>query len=171
MAGSVNKVILLGNLGLDPEVRHTQNGRAVANLRLATNEAWTNRATGERHEHTEWHRVTVFKEQTVRFIENYVRKGSRIFVEGQIRTRKWQDREGNDRYSTEVVVQSFQHQLLLLDSRGGGSRGGYDESHNGNGGDSGFDGGYDRSSRRGQDQGGRRGHDYGDVDDDDNVPF
>jgi single-strand DNA-binding protein len=115
MAGSVNKVILLGNLGADPEIRSTQSGQKIANMRLATSESWRDKATGERKEKTEWHRIVVFNENLVRVIENYVKKGSKIYVEGQLQTRKWQDQSGADRYSTEVVLQGFNSQLTLLD--------------------------------------------------------
>jgi single-strand DNA-binding protein len=115
MAGSVNKVILLGNLGADPEIRSTQSGQKIANMRIATSETWRDKATGERKEKTEWHRVVVFNENLVRVIENYVKKGSKIYIEGQLQTRKWQDQSGADRYSTEVVLQGFNSQLTLLD--------------------------------------------------------
>jgi single-strand DNA-binding protein len=117
MAGSVNKVILIGNLGADPEVRHTQDGRPIVNLRLATSESWRDKATGERKERTEWHRVVIFSEQLCRIAEQYLKKGSKIYVEGQLQTRKWQDQSGQDRYSTEVVLQGFNSQLTMLDGR------------------------------------------------------
>jgi len=128
MAGSVNKVILIGNLGADPEIRHTQDGRPIANLRIATSENWRDKATGERRERTEWHRVVIFSEGLVKVVENYVKKGSKVYIEGQLQTRKWQDQSGNDRYSTEVVLQGFNSTLTMLDSRsdgGGGGGGGY----------------------------------------------
>ncbi|WP_107496108.1 single-stranded DNA-binding protein [Thalassobius sp. I31.1] len=131
MAGSLNKVMLIGNLGADPEVRSFNNGGKVCNLRIATSEAWKDRNTGERREKTEWHTVSVFSEGLVRVCEQYLRKGSKVFVEGQLQTRKWQDQSGNDRYSTEVVLQGFGGTLTMLDGRGegggqgGGSRGGY----------------------------------------------
>lgn len=126
MAGSVNKVILIGNLGADPEVRTFQNGGKVCNLRIATSENWKDKNTGERKERTEWHSVAVFSEGLVRVCENYLRKGSKIYVEGKLQTRKWQDQSGNDRYSTEVVLQGFGSTLTMLDGRGegGGSGGG-----------------------------------------------
>ena len=124
MAGSVNKVILIGNLGADPEIRRTQDGRPVANLRLATSESWRDKATGERKEKTEWHRVIIFNENLCRIAEQYLKKGSKVFVEGQLQTRKWQDQSGQDRYSTEVVLQGFRGELTLLDRAGGGSSGG-----------------------------------------------
>jgi single-strand DNA-binding protein len=123
MAGSVNKVILLGNLGADPEVRSTQSGQKIANMRIATSDSWRDKATGERKEKTEWHRVVVFNENLIKVIENYVKKGSKIYIEGQLQTRKWQDQSGADRYSTEVVLQGFNSQLTLLD-RAPGAGGG-----------------------------------------------
>jgi single-strand DNA-binding protein len=123
MAGSVNKVILVGNLGADPEIRRTQDGRPVANLRLATSESWKDKNTGERKEKTEWHRVVIFNENLCRIAEQYLKKGSKVYIEGALQTRKWQDQSGQDRYSTEVVLQGFRGELTLLDSRGssGGS--------------------------------------------------
>ena len=123
MAGSVNKVILVGNLGADPEIRRTQDGRPIANLRLATSESWKDRNTGERREKTEWHRVVIFNEGLCRVVEQYLRKGSKVYLEGQLQTRKWQDQSGQDRYSTEVVLQGFNSVLTMLDSAGGGGRG------------------------------------------------
>ncbi len=120
MAGSVNKVILIGNLGADPEIRRTQDGRPVANLRLATSESWRDKATGERKEKTEWHRVVIFNENLCRIAEQYLKKGSKVFIEGQLQTRKWQDQSGQDRYSTEVVLQGFRGELTLLDRAGAG---------------------------------------------------
>jgi single-strand DNA-binding protein len=124
MAGSVNKVILVGNLGADPEIRRTQDGRPIANLRVATSESWRDKATGERREKTEWHRVVIFNEGLCRIAEQYLKKGSKVYLEGQLQTRKWQDKDGNDRYSTEVVLQGFNSQLTMLDTRGGGAGGG-----------------------------------------------
>jgi len=124
MAGSVNKVILIGNLGRDPEVRSFQNGGKVCNLRIATSETWKDRNTGERRERTEWHSVAIFQEGLVRVAEQYLRKGSKVYVEGQLQTRKWQDQSGQDRYSTEVVLQGFGSTLVMLDGRGEGSGGG-----------------------------------------------
>ncbi len=123
MAGSVNKVILVGNLGADPEVRHMQDGRPVVNLRLATSESWRDKATGERRERTEWHRVVIFNEGLARIAEQYLRKGSKVYIEGQLQTRKWQDQSGQDRYTTEVVLQGFNGNLTMLDSRSGGGAG------------------------------------------------
>jgi single-strand DNA-binding protein len=125
MAGSVNKVILIGNLGADPEIRRTQDGRPIANLRLATSESWRDKATGERKEKTEWHRVVIFNENLCRIAEQYLKKGAKVYVEGALQTRKWQDQSGQDRYSTEVVLQGFRGELTLLDRAGGaGASGG-----------------------------------------------
>ncbi|MEO0982922.1 MAG: single-stranded DNA-binding protein [Pseudomonadota bacterium] len=127
MAGSVNKVILVGNLGQDPEVRQFQNGGQVCNLSVATSENWKDKATGERKEKTEWHRVAIFSEGLVRVAQSYLRKGSKVYIEGQLETRKWQDQSGADRYTTEVVLRGFNATLTMLDGRGegGGDRGGY----------------------------------------------
>ena len=124
MAGSVNKVILIGNLGADPEIRRTQDGRPVANLRLATSESWKDKTSGERKEKTEWHRVVIFNENLCRIAEQYLKKGSKVFIEGALQTRKWQDQSGQDRYSTEVVLQGFRGELTLLDRAGGAGAGG-----------------------------------------------
>jgi len=124
MAGSVNKVILIGNLGADPEIRRTQDGRPVANLRLATSESWKDKTTGERKEKTEWHRVVIFNENLCRIAEQYLKKGSKVFIEGALQTRKWQDQSGQDRYSTEVVLQGFRGELTLLDRAGSTGSGG-----------------------------------------------
>lgn len=121
MSGSVNKVILIGNLGNDPEIRTTQDGRKIATLSLATSERWKDRNTGEQREKTEWHRVVIFNEGLVNVAEQYLRKGSKIYVEGQIQTRKWQDQSGADRYSTEIVLQNYNATLTMLDSKGEGS--------------------------------------------------
>ncbi len=123
MAGSVNKVILVGNLGADPEVRRTQDGRPIANLRIATSETWRDRNTGERREKTEWHRVVIFSEGLAKVAEQYLKKGARVYIEGQLQTRKWQDQQGQDRWSTEVVLQGFNSQLVMLDSAVGGRTG------------------------------------------------
>jgi single-strand DNA-binding protein len=123
MAGSVNKVILVGNLGADPEIRRTQDGRPVANLRVATSDSWRDKATGERRERTEWHRVVIFNEGLCRIAEQYLKKGAKVYLEGQLQTRKWQDQQGQDRYSTEVVLQGFNSQLTMLDRAGGGAGG------------------------------------------------
>ncbi len=121
MAGSVNKVILVGNLGADPEIRHTQDGRPIANLRIATSESWRDKSSGERREKTEWHRVVIFNEGLCRIAEQYLKKGSKVYLEGQLQTRKWQDQAGQDRYSTEIVLQGFNSQLTMLDGRQGGA--------------------------------------------------
>jgi len=121
MAGSINKVILVGNLGKDPEIRRTQDGRPIANLRIATSENWRDKATGEKRERTEWHSVVIFSEGLCRVAEQYLRKGSRVYVEGQLQTRKWQTQDGQERYSTEVVLQNFNSQMVLLDRPGGGA--------------------------------------------------
>jgi single-strand DNA-binding protein len=120
MAGSVNKVILVGNLGADPEIRRTQDGRPIVNLRLATSETWRDRNTGERRERTEWHRVVIFSEGLAKVAEQYLKKGSKVYIEGQLQTRKWQDQQGQDRYSTEVVLQGYNAQLTMLDKAAGG---------------------------------------------------
>ncbi|MET0365549.1 MAG: single-stranded DNA-binding protein [Sphingobium sp.] len=124
MSGSVNKVILVGNLGADPEVRSFQNGGKVANLRIATSEQWKDRNSGDRKEKTEWHTVAVFSEGLVGVVERFLRKGSKIYIEGKLQTRKWQDAQGQDRYSTEVVLQGFDAKLVMLDGPGGGQGGG-----------------------------------------------
>ena len=121
MAGSVNKVILIGNLGADPEIRRTQDGRPIANLRVPTSETWRDKASGERREKTEWHRVVIFNAGLAKIAEQYLKKGSKVYLEGSLQTRKWQDKDGQDRYSTEVVLQGFNAQLTMLDRAGGGS--------------------------------------------------
>jgi len=164
MAGSVNKVILIGNLGRDPEVRSFQNGGKVCNLRIATSERWRDKATGENRERTEWHSVAIFQEGLVRIAEQYLKKGSKVYIEGKLQTRKWQDQSGQDRYSTEVVLQGFDGTLTMLDgpggasSGGGGGGGGYNEmpdDRGDRGGNSPAGGGY-----------GGRGSDM-----DDEIPF
>ncbi|MGA9441979.1 MAG: single-stranded DNA-binding protein [Methyloceanibacter sp.] len=133
MAGSVNKVILIGNLGADPEVRHTQDGRPIVNLRLATTDSWRDKSSGERREKTEWHRVVIFSEGLARVAEQYLRKGAKVYIEGALQTRKWEDQSGQERYTTEVVLQGFNSTLTMLDGRqqsggagesGGGGSGG-----------------------------------------------
>ncbi len=131
MAGSVNKVILVGNLGRDPEVRHTQDGKAIVNLSLATSESWRDKATGERKEKTEWHRVVIFNEALAKVAEQYLKKGSTIYIEGQLQTRKYTDKDGVEKYSTEVVLQNFRGELTML----GGKPGGGDSAGNIGGGD------------------------------------
>ena len=179
MAGSVNKVILVGNLGRDPEVRSFQNGGKVCNLRIATSESWKDRNTGERKERTEWHSVAIFNEGLANVAERYLRKGSKVYIEGQLQTRKWQDQSGNDRYSTEVVLQGFNSVLTMLDSPGGGQGGGGGGSRDdwgGGGGDyagqsSGRGGGFnDGGSSRSGGGGFGGGSDFPD-DLDDDVPF
>ncbi len=140
MAGSVNKVILIGNLGADPEIRRTQDGRPIANLRVATSDSWRDKATGERKEKTEWHRVVIFNENLCRIAEQYLKKGSKVYIEGQLQTRKWQDQSGQDRYSTEVVLQGFRGELTLLDRAGGAGSGGGDFGSEEAGGDFGSPG-------------------------------
>jgi single-strand DNA-binding protein len=119
MSGSVNKVILIGNLGADPEIRRTNDGRPIANLRIATSESWRDKNTGERKEKTEWHRVVIFSEGLTKIAEQYLKKGSKVYIEGSLQTRKWQDQSGQDKYSTEVVLQGFNSVLTMLDGRGG----------------------------------------------------
>ena len=129
MAGSVNKVILIGNLGADPEVRHTQDGRSICNLRLATTDTWRDKQSGERREKTEWHSVVIFNEQLGKIAQQYLKKGAKVYIEGQLQTRKWQDNSGNDRYTTEVVLQNYNGQLTMLDGRSGGASGFNDGGH------------------------------------------
>jgi single-strand DNA-binding protein len=168
MAGSVNKVILIGNLGADPDIKRTQDGRPIANLSIATSDTWKDKNTGERREKTEWHRVVVFNEGLCRVIENYVKKGSKVYIEGQLQTRKWQDNEGKDRWSTEVVLQNYNGVLTMLDGRndnqGGG--GGYDQG-GGSFGQSGPSGGGQIGG--GNQGGGFGGPSGGDIDDE--IPF
>jgi single-strand DNA-binding protein len=182
MAGSVNKVILVGNLGRDPESRSFQNGGKVVNLRIATSETWKDRATGERKEKTEWHSVAIFNENLARTAEQYLRKGSKVYIEGTLQTRKWQDANGGDKYSTEIVLQNFGGTLVMLDGReggggGGGSRGGASGGwgeEDPMGGSGGFGGGNDRGGDRGGSGGGRapaRPSNAFDSDLDDDVPF
>ncbi len=162
MAGSVNKVILIGNLGADPEIRRTQDGRPIANLRVATSDTWRDKATGERREKTEWHRVVIFNEGLCRIAEQYLKKGSKVYLEGALQTRKWQDKDGQDRYSTEVVLQGFNSQLTMLDGRGGGGA-----SSEGGGDDFGSAGPTASRERRPAMAGG--GGDRGEMDDE--IPF
>lgn len=164
MAGSVNKVILIGNLGADPEVRTFQNGGKVCNLRIATSENWKDKNTGERREKTEWHSVAIFQEGLVRIAEQYLRKGSKVYIEGKLQTRKWQDQSGQDRYSTEVVLNGFDGTLTMLDGRtseggGGGYAGGNDSGSYGGGGGGSYGGG------------GGGGAPSGGGDMDDEIPF
>ncbi|TAK50112.1 MAG: single-stranded DNA-binding protein [Xanthobacteraceae bacterium] len=143
MAGSVNKVILVGNLGADPEVRRMQDNRPVVNLRVATSESWRDKATGERKEKTEWHRVVIFNEGLARVAEQYLKKGAKVYIEGQLQTRKWTDQSGQEKYSTEVVLQGFNSQLTMLDRAGGGG-GGYADDSGGDFGSGGPSGGGQR---------------------------
>jgi single-strand DNA-binding protein len=163
MAGSVNKVILIGNLGADPEIRRLQDGRPVANLRIATSESWKDKNSGERREKTEWHRVVIFNENLCRIAEQYLKKGSKVFIEGALQTRKWQDQSGQDKYSTEVVLQGFRGELTLLDRAGGAGAGGGDFSGEESGGEFGSPG----PSRKVAAAVGARGG--GDMDDE--IPF
>ncbi|APX14591.1 single-stranded DNA-binding protein Ssb [Phaeobacter inhibens] len=179
MAGSVNKVILIGNLGRDPEVRSFQNGGKVCNLRIATSETWKDRNTGERREKTEWHSVAIFSEGLVRVAEQYLRKGSKVYIEGQLQTRKWQDQSGQDRYSTEVVLQGIGGTLTMLDGRneggqGGGQGGGGSYGGGSGGGYGGGGGGYDSGQGGGNQGGGFGGGSQGGAShniDDDEIPF
>jgi single-strand DNA-binding protein len=161
MAGSVNKVILIGNLGRDPEIRNLQDGSRVANLSLATSENWRDKASGERRERTEWHRVVIFNDRLVDVVERFLKKGSKIYVEGQLQTRKWTDQSGAEKYTTEVVLQRFRGELTMLDGRAGGGAGAEDEGSYGGGGGSGFGGG----------GGGGREPARGGGDLDDEIPF
>ena len=159
MAGSVNKVILVGNLGADPEIKRTQDGRPIANLSIATSDSWRDKNTGERREKTEWHRVVCFNEGLCKVIENYVKKGSKVYIEGQLQTRKWQDKDGNDRYSTEVVLQGFNSNLTMLDGRSDNQGGGYDQGG----------GSFGQSGPSGGGQGGFGGPSSSEIDDE--IPF
>ena len=165
MAGSVNKVILVGNLGKDPEIRRTQDGRPVANLSIATSETWRDKATGERKEKTEWHRVVIFNEGLCKIAEQYLKKGAKVYIEGALQTRKWTDQSGVEKYSTEVVLQGFNSTLTMLDGRSGGGGGGSfgDEP----GGDFGSSGPVSSAPRRPVAAGG--GGRNSDMDDD--IPF
>ncbi|MBP1804239.1 single-stranded DNA-binding protein [Rubellimicrobium aerolatum] len=168
MAGSVNKVILVGNLGRDPEVRSFQNGGKVVNLRIATSENWKDKSTGERKERTEWHSVAIFNENLARIAEQYLKKGSTVYIEGQLETRKWQDQSGQDRYTTEIVLRQYRGELTLLGGRGdSGGGGGYGDDDQG-GGYGGGRGGMGGGSSGGGFGGGRSGG-GGDLDDD--IPF
>lgn len=170
MAGSLNKVMLIGNLGADPEIRSFQNGGKVANLRIATSETWKDRNTGERQERTEWHNVAIFSEGLVGVVERYLRKGSKVYVEGQLQTRKWQDQSGNDRYTTEIVIRGMNGSLTMLDGASGGGGGGGGRSGGGYGGGN-QGGGYDNGGSTGGGSGGSSGggSNYDDLDDD--IPF
>ncbi len=178
MAGSVNKVILIGNLGRDPEVRSFPSGGKVCNLNIATSETWKDRNTGERKERTEWHRVAIYSEPLVRVAEQYLKKGSKVYLEGQLETRKWQDQSGAERYTTEIALRPYRSELTMLDGRGegGGGGGGYGGGAGGGGGygddrgggypdDRGDGGGY------GGGAGGGGGGGRGAPDLDDEIPF
>jgi len=170
MAGSLNKVMLIGNLGADPEIRSFQNGGKVANLRIATSETWKDRNTGERQERTEWHNVAIFSEGLVGVVERYLKKGSKVYVEGQLQTRKWQDQSGQDRYTTEVVIRGMNGTLTMLDgaSGGGGGGGGYGGGQRSGGGSQG--GSWDNAGPGGGAGGSSGGgSNYDDLDDD--IPF
>jgi single-strand DNA-binding protein len=184
MAGSVNKVILIGNLGRDPEVRNTQDGTKIVNFTLATSENWRDKSSGERRERTEWHRVVIFNENLARIAEQYLRKGSSVYVEGQLQTRKWTDQQGQEKYTTEVVLQRFRGELTLLGGRGeggggsGGSGGGGDDYGRGDdygapGGGGGYGGGQPAAggARSGSAGGGGRAPMGGPSDLDDEIPF
>ncbi len=188
MAGSVNKVIIVGNLGRDPEVRSFQNGGKVVNLRIATSETWRDRNSGERKERTEWHSVAIFSEPLAKIAEQYLRKGSKVYIEGALETRKWQDQSGQDRYTTEVVLRPYRGELTLLDGRGegagGGAGGGYDDrggDYEGGGsaggygggasGGAGYGGGAARGGQGGGFGGGASGGGGGRSDMDDEIPF
>lgn len=179
MAGSVNKVILVGNLGKDPEIRRTQDGRPIANLRIATSETWKDKNSGERREKTEWHSVVIFNENLCKVVEQYVKKGAKLYIEGQLQTRKWQDQQGQDRYSTEVVLQGFNGTLTMLDGRqgsGGGMQEGQADYGGGDfgGGSSGggFGGGSSETKRAPRSGGGgSKGGGGMDKPFDDEIPF
>jgi single-strand DNA-binding protein len=166
MAGSVNKVILIGNLGKDPEIRRTQDGRPIANLNVATSESWRDKATGERKEKTEWHRVVIFNEGLCKVAEQYLKKGAKVYIEGQLQTRKWTDQAGVEKYSTEVVLQGFNSTLTMLDGRSGGGGGSF--AGEDSGGDFGSPG-PSSAPRRAVAAGGGGGGRNGDMDDD--IPF
>lgn len=174
MAGSVNKVIILGNLGADPEIRTFGNGGKVANLRIATSERWRDKNTGENREKTEWHTVAIFSEGLVRVVEQYLKKGSSVYIEGKLQTRKWQDQSGNDRYSTEIVLQGFDSKLVMLGGNQGGG-GGYGSQGGGGdfgGGQSGGGGGYGGGNQSGGGYGGgNQGGGGGAGNLDDEIPF
>jgi single-strand DNA-binding protein len=167
MAGSVNKVILIGNLGRDPEIRSTQDGTRIANLSVATSENWRDKASGERRERTEWHRVAIFNDRLVDIVEKYLKKGAKVYLEGALQTRKWTDNSGQERYTTEVVLQRYRGELTMLDGRGGGGGGDFAPEDDA-GGAGGFGGASGGSSRGGGGAPGGRG---GPPDLDDEIPF
>lgn len=167
MAGSVNKVILIGNLGADPEIKRTQDGRPIANLRIATSDTWRDKTTGERKEKTEWHRVVIFSEGLCKIAEQYLKKGAKVYIEGQLQTRKWTDQAGVEKYSTEVVLQNFNSTMTMLDGRsGGGAGGGYGEDGGGDYSAGGSSGTPPRRVAAAAAGGGR-----GNSDMDDDIPF
>ena len=173
MAGSVNKVILIGNLGRDPEIRATQDGTKVANLSIATSESWRDKSSGERREKTEWHRVVIFNERLVDVAERFLKKGSKIYLEGQLQTRKWTDQSGVEKYTTEIVLQRFRGELTMLDGKGEGGGGMADTGDSGHGGGSGG-GGYSGGGSGGGSSGGSggaAGGGRGGSDLDDDIPF
>lgn len=170
MAGSVNKVILVGNLGRDPEIRRTQDGRPIANLRIATSETWRDKNSGERREKTEWHSVAIFNEGLCKVAEQYLKKGSKVYIEGQLQTRKWQGQDGQDRYTTEVVLQGFNGTLHMLDGRTGAGAGMSDNDQSSYGG-GGYGGGYDDSPRGGGSGSPSGGGGNFDKSLDDEIPF
>jgi single-strand DNA-binding protein len=172
MAGSVNKVILVGNLGADPEIRRLNSGDPVVNFRMATTESWRDKNTGDRKEKTEWHSVVIFNDNLAKVAEQYLKKGMKVYVEGQLQTRKWQDQSGQDRYTTEVVLQKFRGELQMLDARGQGGEGG--QVGYGGGGrssDFGQSGPNDDYGRGGANRGGSGGGGGGSRDLDDEIPF
>jgi single-strand DNA-binding protein len=174
MAGSVNKVIILGNLGADPEVRSFQSGGQVVNLRIATSESWKDKSSGERRERTEWHSVSIFSEPLARIAEQYLRKGSKVYIEGQLETRKWQDQNGQDRYSTEVVLRPYRGELTLLDGKSGGGSGGaggYSDGRSGGGYGGGANGAASSGASGGQQHGGGSAQPDLGGDIDDEIPF
>jgi single-strand DNA-binding protein len=176
MAGSVNKVILIGNLGKDPEIKSFQNGGKIANFSIATSEQWKDKMTGERKERTEWHNIVINGDGLVNVVERYIKKGSKVYIEGSLRTRKWQDRDGNDRYTTEVVVAGMSGTLTMLDGApggGGGGRSGGGDWNGGNGGNGGSGGGSGGGWNQGGGSGGSSGSSRAPFDDDfdDDVPF
>ncbi len=170
MAGSVNKVILIGNLGADPEVRRMPSGDAVVNLRLATTESWRDKASGERKDKTEWHRVVIFNENLAKIAEQYLKKGSKVYIEGQLQTRKYTDKDGVEKFNTEIVLQRYRGELTLMDSRGGGSGdfGGRDEGDSVEGGGRGASFG---RSGAGESRGGGGGRSTLSEALDDDIPF
>jgi single-strand DNA-binding protein len=164
MAGSVNKVILIGNLGADPEIRHTQDGRPIANLRVATSDSWRDKSSGERRERTEWHRVVIFNENLAKIAEQYLKKGAKVYLEGQLQTRKWEDQSGQERYTTEVVLQGFNAQLTMLDGKQRDGSMGEGEQRSGGGGDFGRSGPFSGGAKSG-------GAGAFDKELDDEIPF